>query len=125
MYMYKKLLVLHHLILSKDYLAHFADQLLQFAEQSFLIPDQQTIRETFAISSLLILVCEDNTYNLLGQRNYFQKQSLIVFLQKYALQICSIFTGAEPYGNVISKCCVALLHGCSTVNLLRICRTPF
>ena len=90
--MYKKLLVLHHLILSKDYLAHFADQLLQFAEQSFLIPDQQIIRETFAISSLLILVCEDNTYNLLGQRNYFQKQSLIVFLQKYALQICSIFT---------------------------------
>ena len=28
MYLYKKLLVLHHLILSKDYVAHFADQLL-------------------------------------------------------------------------------------------------
>ena len=27
-YMYKKLLVLHHLILPKDYVAHFADQLL-------------------------------------------------------------------------------------------------
>ena len=28
MYMYKKLLVLHHLILSKNYVTHFADQLL-------------------------------------------------------------------------------------------------
>ena len=28
MYLYKKLLVLHHLILSKDYVAHFADQFL-------------------------------------------------------------------------------------------------
>ena len=27
-YMYKKLSVIHHLILSKDYVAHFADQLL-------------------------------------------------------------------------------------------------
>ena len=27
MYMYNKLLVLHHLILSKDYVAHFADHL--------------------------------------------------------------------------------------------------
>ena len=27
-YMYKKLLVLHHLIFSKDYIAYFADQLL-------------------------------------------------------------------------------------------------
>ena len=27
-YMYKKLLVFHHLILSKDYVAHFAAQLL-------------------------------------------------------------------------------------------------
>ena len=28
MYMYKKLLVLNHLLLSKDYVAHFADQVL-------------------------------------------------------------------------------------------------
>ena len=35
MYMYKKLLVIHHLILSKDYIAHFADQLLQFTDQIF------------------------------------------------------------------------------------------
>ena len=35
MYMYKKLLVLHHLILPKGYVAHFADQLLQCADQIF------------------------------------------------------------------------------------------
>ena len=77
------------------------------------------------IPSLFILVCEDNTYNLLVQRNYFQKQFLIVFLQKCVVQICSKFTGGEPYGNAISKCCVARLYGCSTVNLLRLCRTSF
>ena len=73
---------------------------------------------------MLISVCEDSAYNLLGQRNYFQKHSLVVFVQKYVLEICSIFTGGDPHGNMISKCCVALLHGCSTVNLLQICRTP-
>ena len=77
------------------------------------------------IPSLFILVCEDNTYNLLVQRNYFQKQFLIVFLQKCVRQICSKLTGGEPYGNAISKCCVARLYGCSIVNLLRLCRTPF
>ena len=33
---YKKLLVLHFLILSKDYVAHFADKLLQFTDQIFV-----------------------------------------------------------------------------------------
>ena len=34
--MYKKLLVLHHLIFSKDYVTHFADQLSQFTGQIFV-----------------------------------------------------------------------------------------
>ena len=32
-YMYEKLLVLHRLTLSKDYVAYLADQLLQFTDQ--------------------------------------------------------------------------------------------
>ena len=55
------------------------------------------------VSSLFILVYEGNTYNLLVQRNYFQRQSPVASLQKYALQTCSKFTVGDPYGNVISK----------------------
>ena len=44
--------------------------------------DQQIIRGTFVISGFFILVYEDNTYNLLVQRSYFQEQSHITFLQK-------------------------------------------
>ena len=55
------------------------------------------------MSSLFILVCEGDTYNLLVQMNYFQKQSPIASLQKCVLQICSKFTGGDPYGNMISK----------------------
>ena len=36
-------------------------------------------------------------------RNYFQKQSPIAFPQKCVLQICSKFTGGDPYGRAISK----------------------
>ena len=51
------------------------------------------------MSSLLTLVCEGNTYNLLVQRNYFQKQSPIAYFQKCVLQICSKVIGGDPYGN--------------------------
>ena len=59
--MYKKLLVLHYLILQ--------------------IADQEIIRQTFVVSSLFILVCEDKTC---------------------VLQISSKCTGGDPYGNMIS-----------------------
>ena len=52
---------------------------------------------------MFILVYEGNTYNLLVQMNYFQRQSPIDSLQKCVLQICSKFTGGHPYWNVISK----------------------
>ena len=88
--------------------------------------DQQIISETVVISSLFILVCESNTYNLLVQRNYFQKQSPIASLQKCVLQVCSKLTGGGPNRNLISKKnYVAFLHGCSTLKLLENCRTPF
>ena len=92
--MYKKLLGLHHLVLAKDYVAHFADQLLWLTDQIFV---------NCISSSLFILVCEGNTYNLLVQRNYFQKQSPIASFQKCVLQICMKCTRGDPYGNVISK----------------------
>ena len=66
------------------------------------MPDPQIITETFAIWSLFILVCEDNIYNLLVERNYFQKHSPIAFPQKCFLKTCSKFTG-DPYGNVTLK----------------------
>ena len=55
------------------------------------------------MSSLLTLVCQGNTYNLLAQRNYFQKQSPIASFQKCVLQICSKVVGGDPNGNAISK----------------------
>ena len=69
--MYKNLLVLHHLIISKNYVAYFADRLLKFTDQIVVYCSQQRISETFVISSLFILVYESNTYSLLVQRNYF------------------------------------------------------
>ena len=54
-----------------------------------------------------------------------------VFLRKRILKICSKFTGEHPCRNVISikLLCnfieIALRHGCSTVNVLHIFRTPF
>ena len=60
-------------------------------------------KETFVTSSFFILVYEANTYNLLVQRNNFLKQSPIASLQKCVLQICSKFTGGDPYENVVSK----------------------
>ena len=73
MYMYKKLLVLDHLILSKDYVAHLLTSCYNLQTRFLSITDQQIISETFVTSSLFILVCEGNTYNLLVQRNYFEK----------------------------------------------------
>ena len=114
---YQKLLILHHLILSKDYVAHFADQPLLFGDQIFVNCRPKNNQENFVILSLFILVCEGNTYNLLVQRNYFQKQSPITSLQKCVLQICSKFTRGDPQGNLISKkvaqhsCVAGLLFG--------------
>ena len=54
-----------------------------------------------------------------------------VFLRKDVLKICSKFTGEHPCQSVISIKLqsnfieIALWHGCSSVNLLRIFRAPF
>ena len=48
--------------------------------------DQQIIIETFVTSSFFILVYEANTYNLLVQRNFFQKQSPIASIQNVFCQ---------------------------------------
>ena len=54
-----------------------------------------------------------------------------VFLRKGVMKICSKFTGEHPCRSVISikLLCnfieIALRHGCSSVNLLHIFRTPF
>ena len=56
-----------------------------------------------------------------------------VFLRKGVLKICSKFTGEHPCRSVISiklLCRITLIeitlrHGCSSVNLLHIFRTPF
>ena len=54
-----------------------------------------------------------------------------MFLEKGVLKTCSKFTGEHPCRSVISikLLCnfieIALQHGCSPVNLLHICRTPF
>ena len=69
----------------------------------------------------------------------FVKTILTIYLDKglfseavphsFCSKICSTnmqHIYRRPYGNVISKCCVALLHGCcSTVKLLQIWRTPY
>ena len=53
-----------------------------------------------------------------------------VFLRKVALKICSKFPGEHPYRSMISikLFCnfneITLWHGCSSVNLLHIFRTP-
>ena len=65
------------------------------------IAEQQIISETL-ISSLFIFVCK----GLLTM--YFYKEN----------------TRVDPYRNVIPSC-VALLHGCSTVNLLGIFKITF
>ena len=54
-----------------------------------------------------------------------------VFFGKGVLEMCSRFTGENPFKNVISikLLCkfieATLRHGCSPVNLLHIFRTPF
>ena len=54
-----------------------------------------------------------------------------VFLRKGVLEICSKLTGGEPGRTAISTKLqsnfieIALRSGCSSVNLLRIFRTPF
>ena len=50
-----------------------------------------------------------------------------VFLRKSVLKICSKFTREHPCrsANSIKLLEIALRHGCSPVNLLHICRTPF
>ena len=56
---------------------------------------------------------------------------LEVFLVKGALKICSKFTGEHPCRSIISikLLCIfiemTLRHGCSSVNLLHVFRTPF
>ena len=63
------------------------------------------------------LICEGNTYNLIVQRNCFQKQSPIASPQNCVLQISSKFTGGDLFRNVIwKKCSIALMQGCSTKN---------
>ena len=72
--MYKKFLVLHHLIQQKEYVAYFFGQILQFADQVFVNYRPTNNQRNFCNIKFLHLVCEDNSYTLLVQRNYFQKQ---------------------------------------------------
>ena len=61
----------------------------------------------------------------------YRSSSSKVFLRKGVLKICSEFTGEHPCRSAISIKLqsnfieIALQHGCSPVNLLRIFRTPF
>ena len=54
-----------------------------------------------------------------------------MFLEKRVLQICRKFTGEHPCRSVISIklkskfSVITLRYGCSPVNFLHICRTPF
>ena len=60
---------------------------------------------------------------LIFENLIFRSSHPEVFLENGVLKICSKFTGEQPYPSVIS---IKLLrHGCSSVNLLRIFRTPF
>ena len=60
----------------------------------------------------------------------FRSSSLVVFLGKGVLIICSKFRGENPYRNVVSIKLqsnfieITLRYGCSLVNLLHIFRTP-
>ena len=64
-------------------------------------------------------------------KKLFRSSQTEVFLRKGLLKICSKFTGEHPCQSVIpiklqsNFIEITLRHGCSTVNLLHIFRTPF
>ena len=67
---------------------------------------------------------------LIANASMYRSINPQVFLRKGVLNICSKFTGKHPCQSVISikLLCnfieITLRHGCSTVNLLHIFRTP-
>ena len=68
---------------------------------------------------------------LIANASMYRSINPQVFLRKGVLNICSKFTGKHPCQSVISikLLCnfieITLRHGCSTVNLLHIFRSPF
>ena len=60
------------------------------------------IRETFVVSSLFILVCEDKAYNLVVQKSFFSEAVAHNFSSKMSSGNMLQFTGGDLYGNMIS-----------------------
>ena len=92
----------------------------------------KTHNESFewnSLSGTLIFIGE--LFTTMFSPNICRSSRLEVFLQKGALKIVSKFTREHLCQSVISiklQCNlieIALQHGCSTVNLLHIFRTPF
>ena len=123
--MYKKLLVLHHLIFSKDYVAYFADQLLQFTDQIVVNCRPTNNYRNFCNIKFVHFSLWSQYLQFTCTKEIFSVADLTASLQKCVLQIRTKSTGRNPYGIVVSK--KIAWHICmgATVNLLGICRTLF
>ena len=89
-------------------------------------------QERVMSSTTLWAVVHKMKWKISQKSSTIRKQpSGIVFLGKAVLKICTKFTGEHPCRNVISIKLqsnlieITLQHGCSSVNLLHIFRTPF
>ena len=99
---------------------NFSYQYLNKAK-AYLEPSRTSTTELFA-KTFFCKICRSLFLIMLQTGPYPQKQSLGVFCEKNVLKLCSKFSGEYPCQSMIQ---ITLCHGCSSVNLLHIFRTPF
>ena len=89
--------------------------------KAYLEPSRTSTTKLFA-KTFFCKICRSLFLIMLQTGLYPQKQSLGVFCEKDVLKLCSKFSGEYPCQSMIE---ITLCHGCSSVNLLHIFRTPF
>ena len=126
MYMYKKLLAFHHLILSKYYVAHFAGQLLWFTDQIFVNCRPTSNQRNFCNIKFIQFSLWRQYLQLTCTKELFLEAVSHSFSSKGCPANTQQIYRRRPIRTFdFKKSCVALLHGCCIVSLLRVCRTPF
>ena len=113
----------------KNYFHYDEDQLL-FCKKVHI--ETKSIKQNVLVIFLLLQETKNsNLFDKKSTQESVRSSRPGLFLRKGALKIYSKFTGEHPCQSVISikLLCnfieIALRHGCSSVNLLRIFRTAF
>ena len=124
--MYKKFIVFHHLILSKDYVAHFPDQILKFTDQIFVNCRPANNQQNYCnIKFVHFSMCRQYLQFTFRKELFSEEISHRFSSKVFPANMQQIYSRKPIRKRDFKKSCVAHLLVCSVVDLLGICRAPF